>query len=55
MFNLKQVLADDSKPISKRALRTVLLKATSELMLHPKVTMKAIKAWGTMLHHITNK
>ena len=50
--SLERVL--NGPTIPKRILKNELLKATSELLLHPQVSKKAIKAWGVMLYHITH-
>ena len=49
MKNLERVLFGPE--IAEAEVNDVLIKATSELLLHPDVTSKAIKAWGIMLKY----
>ena len=50
MTSLERVLKGPTIP--KRQLKNEIIKATAELLLHPTVSKKAIKAWGVMLHHV---
>ena len=53
MKNLERVL--NGPEIPEAEINAIVLKATSELLLHPDVTSKAITAWGTMLRYVLKK